>query len=72
MALTWKRLQSSNIDSAAHDPDANELHVKFKSGAHYVYSEVGADEADDFFGAPSHGKHHNSEIAGVKPHRRVG
>ena len=71
MALKFKTLQSSNIASAAHDPETNELRVKFKSGATYVYSDVSDDEAHDFFNAPSHGKHHNENLAGVKKHRRA-
>lgn len=72
MSLNWKQLVSSNIGSAAYNGETHELHVKFKSGAHYVYSDVSHDEADDFFSASSHGKHHNEELTGVKKHRRVG
>ena len=71
MALNFKTLQSSNIASAAHDPENDELHIKFKSGAAYIYADVNEDEADDFFNAPSHGKHHNENLAGVKKYRRA-
>ena len=69
MALQFKNLQSSNIHSAAHDADSNELHIKFKTGATYIYRDVDADEADDFFSAPSHGQHHHENLK-QKPFRR--
>lgn len=62
MALTWKNLTSSNIAAAAHDADANELHVRFKSGQTYVYKDTEAEEAEDFFNAPSHGQHHHENL----------
>lgn len=33
-------VKSSNIESIGYDPDKRELHVKFKSGGHYVYEEI--------------------------------
>ncbi len=33
-------VKSSNIAEIGYDADKHELHVKFKSGGHYVYEEV--------------------------------
>jgi len=69
MALTFRTLTSSNIHSAAHDADKDELHIKFKNGSTYIYQGVDADEAEDFFSAPSHGQHHHENLK-QKPFRR--
>lgn len=42
MTIEMKPVESSNIQAIGHDPDASELHVTFKSGATYVYSDVDA------------------------------
>jgi hypothetical protein len=69
MALDWRNLTSSNIHSAAHDAEAQELHVRFKNGGTYSYQDVDADEADDLFNAPSPGAHHHANLK-HKPFRR--
>ena len=69
MALKFRSLNSSHIQSAAHDRETDELHVTFKTGKTYVYEDVDADEAHEFFNATSHGKHLSENIKGVKNHR---
>ncbi len=36
-------VKSSNVDAVGHDADARALHVRFKSGDHYVYAGVGRE-----------------------------
>lgn len=63
-------VESSNIAAIGHDAAANELHVRFTSGAHYVYPGVDADAAGAFHGAESKGshfaKHIRAKFAGTK------
>lgn len=42
MPVKMKPVESSNISHIGHDPEANEMHVTFKSGSTYVYSDVDA------------------------------
>jgi len=52
------KVVSSNAHMIGHDPDANELHVQFKSdGPTYIYDGVTADEHAELMAAPSIGKH---------------
>ena len=55
-------VSSSNIDAVGHDADANELHVRFYSGAHYIYSGVDAEAHAALVAAPSIGSHFAREI----------
>lgn len=58
-------VQSSNILAVGHDPQANELHVKFKNGGEYVYHGVDAAQHTELMAAPSVGSHLHGVI---KPH----
>lgn len=40
MALNFVDLESSNLNATAYDADNKELHIKFKDGAHAIYSGV--------------------------------
>jgi len=71
MAVQHRPLHSSHIQSAGYDPDTEELHVTFKRGGTYVYKDVPQSAADDFFDAPSHGKHLQSEIIGTFTHHKL-
>lgn len=55
-------VKSSSIAAMGHDPAKNELHVKFKAGATYVYSGVDAAKHQQLLGAPSIGKHFQQHI----------
>lgn len=71
MAIQHRTLSSSHIQSAGYDPDTQELHIAFKRGGTYIYHGVPQDAADEFFDAPSHGKHLQSEIIGTFDHRKL-
>ena len=54
---TWVRyeVQSSNLGSAQYCAARATLRIGFKSGAHYDYFAVSADDVDQFIGATSQG-----------------
>lgn len=61
---------SSNIHSIGHDPETQELHVKFKSGATHAYSGVSEAEHAALMGAESVGSHFHKNIRS-RPSRKV-
>ncbi len=63
-------VDSSNIEQIGYDGDAQELHVRFLSGALYVYSDVPQVVFDELMAAPSKGSHLNRVVKGVYDHRR--
>lgn len=58
-------VDSSNIEAIGYDEDNQELHVRFLSGASYIYSGVPRQIFDDLMEAPSKGSFLNREIKGV-------
>jgi hypothetical protein len=64
-------VDSSNVEQIGYDAEWSELHVIFKNGSHYVYSEVPPDVWDAFLNAPSKGVFLNTDIKkGGYPYRR--
>lgn len=63
--MEHKPVNSSNIESMAHDPVAQVLEVKFKGGNTYRYKGVSADAHDSLMNAESIGKHFHSNIKSV-------
>ena len=47
-------VDSSNIEAIGYDTDAQELHVRFLSGATYIYHGVPQETYDNLMAAPSH------------------
>lgn len=70
-ALTMERVKSSNIDAIGHDARSNELHVRFTSGATYVYQDVHRLYYQKMLEAPSAGSYHADHIKGVFKHRKL-
>jgi hypothetical protein len=58
-------VDSSNVEAIGYDADAQELHVRFLSGAYYVYSGVPQAVYDGLMAAPSKGSYLNREIKNV-------
>lgn len=58
-------VDSSNIEAIGHDNDAQELHVRFLSGATYVYHGVPKEVYENLMAAPSKGSFLNREIKRV-------
>jgi hypothetical protein len=58
-------VESSNVAAVGHDPERDELHVRFKSGpAVYVYSNVTAEQHAALIGDESVGGHGHANIWG--------
>jgi len=58
-------VDSSNIEAIGYDEDAQELHVRFLSGATDAYLNVPRQVFDDLMYAPSKGSFLNREIKTV-------
>ena len=57
-------VKSSNIKSVAYDPSTRVLEVKFLSGKHFRYMDVGPKTYDALMVAESVGKHFGAHIRG--------
>jgi KTSC domain len=55
-------VDSSNIEAIGYDEASRELHVRFRTGRRYVYSEVPQETYDRFAQADSKGSFFNREI----------
>ena len=58
-------VDSSNIEAIGYDGTAQELHVRFLSGATYIYHAVPQEAYDNLMASPSLGSYLNREIKGV-------
>jgi hypothetical protein len=59
------------FDAIAHDPETNELHVRFKNGKRYLHRDVTVNDHQDLMNAESLGKHYNARIKGHFPSELV-
>jgi hypothetical protein len=57
-------VKSSNIEAIGHDPETQTLHVHFKGGGAYHYSDVPAPKYQALMDAPSKGSHFAQHIRG--------
>lgn len=62
---------SSNVASVGYDEAARELHVEFRSGSTYVYSDVGRETYDDLLAAASPGSYIARWLKGAHQYRSV-
>lgn len=53
---------SSTVDQIGFDEYAGEAHVIFKSGGHYIYSDVSLEVWEQFRDSPSKGAFVNQEF----------
>ena len=58
---------SSLIEKFSYDEPNQVLHIHFRRGGHYGYSDVTPEKFESFRAAESHGKHFLAEI---KPNHR--
>ena len=58
-------VDSSNVEAVGHDPDAQELHVRFLSGDTYIYHGVPAQVYNELIASPSKGSYLNRMIKGT-------
>ena len=71
MQPEWIDVESSNIDAIAYEADKSVLHVRFKSGSHYTYTEVGETSFERFKQADSKGRFFAQFIRGFYPYEKV-
>lgn len=64
-------IKSSAITNIGHDPQRNELHVKFRSGSTLAFAGVSADKHQALLSAPSAGKYFADNIRDYHASRRV-
>ena len=69
---TMKEVRSSNVEAVGHNPHTNELHVRFKGGAHYIYTNVSPDIHNSLHAAESVGRFIAQHIKPNYTHRRLG
>lgn len=62
---------SSNVHSIGHHEDEGRLHVKFKSGAHYVYEGVPRSVYVEALASGSVGKFIANRIKGQFKHEKL-
>ena len=55
-------VDSSNVDQIGYDEAASEVHVIFKNGGHYVYSDVTPEVWNQFQNSESKGTFLNEEF----------
>lgn len=63
-------IKSSNIEAIGHDPEKNELCVKFQGGGTYFYSGFSAEDFALFRGSSSKGSFFAKNIRGLFPSRK--
>lgn len=68
---TLTPVKSSNIAAVGHDPETQELHVKFHSGAVHAYSGVSAEKHQALLAASSIGSHFHKNILKAHKSRKV-
>jgi KTSC domain len=67
--MEWHPVTSSNIDKVAHDEQG--LHVQFKGGAHYVYSDAPAHHLEAIKAADSPGKYLREHVQGRHDYKKL-
>ncbi len=71
MVVSWQAVVSSNIEQIGYEDSTQELSVRFKGGAVYVYQSVPGVVWADFIGSESKGKFLNENIKGQYEFGRV-
>lgn len=70
--MEWHPVDSSQIQSVAHDPETKTLHVKFHHGdSIYQYTGVTPEIFANLKGAESVGKHFNAHIRNNFPFKKI-
>ena len=64
-------VDSSNVEAVGHHAGRNELHVRFKGGAHYIYANVPPAIHESLHAAESIGKFIGTHIKPNFTHRRL-
>ncbi|MNC06985.1 hypothetical protein D3C75_545120 [compost metagenome] len=62
MAINMLSVQSSNLAAVGYDEASKTLHVQFKNGAVWEYTEVPAEEYQALMSADSIGSHYAKNV----------
>ena len=62
MAMTWKQVQSSQINEVGYDAEASKLGIRFSNGGEYHYANVPSHIHNSLLSAPSVGRYFGSYI----------
>ena len=62
--MEFKSVKSSNVDAIMHNPETNQLHVRFKSGGTYIYDGVDAEKHSALMSADSIGGYIHAHVKG--------
>lgn len=68
---TMTGVKSSNLEAVGYDEPSRTMHVRFKNGGLYKYSDVAPHTHQAFVTADSVGKHFAKNIAGKYIHSKV-
>ena len=71
LAVPMQKVASTNIDEIGHDAAKNELHVQFKNGNKYIYSDVHRVMFQNMLAAQSPGRYHANHIKDLYKHRKA-
>lgn len=66
----WTPIDSSMISGVKYDAGSQDLHVRFKNGAVYIYEEVPPEDADGLIHASSPGSFLHDSIKDQYSSRR--
>lgn len=64
-------VQSSTIQTCGYDPESQELHVKFKDGGYYTYTDVPPEKHQAFMMSGSKGQFLHQHIKGKHDHTKL-
>ena len=64
-------VDSSNVEAIGYDKETQQLHVRFLSGATYMYDKVPEEIYEGLMAAPSKGSYLNRVIKGVYDHTKL-
>lgn len=70
--MEMEYVDSKNVDQIGYNEETGECHVIFKSGRHYIYSDVSEEVWSQFRSAESKGKFLNAEFkAKLYPYQEI-
>lgn len=64
-------VKSSNITAVGYNPNTRELHIHFRGGAQFVYTDVSRETFLEFMAAESKGAYFYGKIRGNYKHSKV-
>lgn len=69
--MDMTEVESSNVHSVGHDPETDTLHVRFKDGSLYEYTNVPAEVHQELMDSDSKGKYVAESLKGKYEHTKL-